>query len=125
MGENPSFPALHRLRLDTKRLRYILELFRPCYGPGLNLFLATLRQIQDHLGAINDCATARGLIGRTLPGPSPERKRLDRLLNLRAKRKAAEFREYWRQTFDAAGQERRWVFYLSRNAGRKRATGTG
>ena len=26
---------MHRFRLETKGLRYTLELFRACYGPGL------------------------------------------------------------------------------------------
>src|SRR5213594_2000685 len=59
-----SVEILHRFRLETKRFRYTLELFRPCYGPGLDQRLALLRKVQDLLGEINDCVTAKSLIGR-------------------------------------------------------------
>jgi len=106
--------AMHRFRLDTKAFRYTLELFRPCYGPGLELRLAAMRKIQDFLGAISDYATTKGLISSRLPEDSPDRLRLERYLDGRSRRKAAEFRRYWQTTFDRPGEERRWLNYLSR-----------
>jgi CHAD domain-containing protein len=105
----PSVEALHGFRLDTKRLRYSLELFRPCYGPGLDKRLASLRQVQDYLGEINDCAAAQELLGQ----------RQKEILVFLERRKAARMRavrRYWRLTFDAAGQERWWTDYLARYA---------
>src|SRR5579863_8212648 len=61
----PSPEALHRFRLETKRFRYTLELFRPCYGPGLDRRLAKLREIQTHLGEISDCSATIGLVGQS------------------------------------------------------------
>ena len=113
-GHSPSVGPMHPFRLETKALRYTLELFRPCFGPGLEGFLLSLRRIQDCLGALNDYATTRDLIAARLPKHAPDRKKLDQVLTARAKRKAVEFRRYWRQTFDKPGEERRWVNYISR-----------
>ncbi len=105
---------LHRFRLDTKRVRYTLELFQSSYGPGLDQFLTALRGVQDVLGEMHDCATIREVIGSVLPRQSPERRRLSALLMARERRKNAEFRDHWIREFDAAGHERRWVNYLAR-----------
>jgi len=51
---------LHAFRLQTKRFRYTLELFRPVYGPTLERMIRSLRRIQQLLGVVNDCqATGR------------------------------------------------------------------
>jgi CHAD domain-containing protein len=114
MGRSPSAAAMHPFRLETKALRYTLELFRPCFGPGLERFLLSLRSIQDCLGALNDYATTRDLIAARLPKHAPAREKMDRVLTARAKRKSLEFGRYWRQTFDKPGEDRRWVNYISR-----------
>ena len=114
MGRSYSVAAMHRFRLETKALRYTLELFRPCYGPGLESFLLNLRRIQDCLGALNDYAMTRDLIAARLPKHAPDWEKMDRVLTVRAKRKSLEFRRYWRQTFDKPGEDRRWVNYISR-----------
>lgn len=113
--------ALHRFRLNTKRLRYTLELFRSCYGPGLERYLAALRQLQDYLGAINDCTTTKELVSGALPRRSPYRSRIDSLLAARARRTGAQLRQYWREGFDRPGEERRWMSYLSRSASRPKS----
>jgi len=114
MGRSPSAAAMHPFRLETKALRYTLELFRPCFGPGLEGFLLSLRRIQDCLGALNDYATTRDLIAARLPKHAPDWEKMDRVLTARAERKSLEFRRYWRQTFDKPGEDRRWMNYLSR-----------
>jgi CHAD domain-containing protein len=107
--------ALHEFRLGTKRLRYTIELFRSCYGPGLQLWLAALGRIQDHLGAISDCATTGRICLAAMPLDSPaDRKRLESYLDKRAAREAAAFRRYWRSEFDKAGEARRWEIYFRR-----------
>jgi len=108
------FREFHKFRLRTKRLRYTLEFFRFCYGPGLEERLAGLRQIQDYLGAISDCESVRELVAETLPAKSPDREALEAFLRKRARRKAAELRLYWRRIFDADGAELRWRNYLAR-----------
>jgi CHAD domain-containing protein len=107
---------LHDFRLKTKRVRYTLEFFRACYGPGLVQRLASIRKIQDLLGEISDCATAIDLAGHLLPARSPERRKVESFLAGRAARQAAAFRRYWRQVFDRTGEQRRWRNYLARPA---------
>jgi CHAD domain-containing protein len=45
----------HEMRIATKRLRYTLETFAPCYPNQLSQPLQTLRQLQDFLGQMHDC----------------------------------------------------------------------
>jgi len=52
--------ALHALRIEGKRLRYCLEFTKHLLGePGAAL-IANLRDIQDHLGNLNDAVVSRG-----------------------------------------------------------------
>ena len=113
-GKLPTSTALHRFRLETKALRYTLELFRPCYGPGLDRRLAVLRKIQAYLGAINDYATTVELVAARLPSDAPEREGIEARLSTVAKRKSLEFRRYAQRLFQDPGEQRRWRNYLSR-----------
>lgn len=45
---------LHAMRIAGKHLRYTLEFFAPLYEDELKLFIKSLRQCQDLLGAIHD-----------------------------------------------------------------------
>jgi CHAD domain-containing protein len=105
---------MHGFRLETKRLRYTLELFRACYGPSLDQRLESLKDLQTLLGDINDCATALDVVGKALGPRSAEFRRLKRFLNARANRLSAAFRKHWREKFDAPGREEWWVGYLAR-----------
>jgi len=116
LAGDPSPVKLHRLRLLTKRLRYTLELFRPCYGPGLDTRLAALRRVQQSLGEVNDSTAAGRLLSKSMSTASPQRARLLRFLEERAALKAQEFRKDWAEIFDAPGQERWWTTYLARHA---------
>jgi len=123
LGNHPKLSELHNVRLLTKRLRYTLELFRPCYGPGLRERLAAVRRLQQSLGELNDCVTATGTVARYSQKGSPVKERFDQFLNQRSLAKVEEFRREWTETFDAPGQERWWMDYLARYArapGRKR-----
>jgi CHAD domain-containing protein len=103
-----SRPAhLHRLRLLSKRLRYTLELFRPCYDAGLEERLGSLKRLQDILGEINDAVASAYLI-EEMPGSLQMRQYLEQ----RAARKAARFLTEWRTHFDAPGRELWWTSYL-------------
>jgi CHAD domain-containing protein len=116
LADDPSPARLHRVRLLTKRLRYTLELFRPCYGPGLDTRLAALRRIQQSLGEVNDSTAAGRLLSKSMSTASPQRARVLRYLEERAIVKAQEFRKDWAEVFDAPGQERWWTTYLARHA---------
>lgn len=109
-----SSDGLHRFRLGTKRLRYTLEFFRPCYGPGFETRLGALRKVQDCLGEISDCTATRQLVAAILPVRTVERKQIERFLGGRAQGKAAQFRRHWQKAFDVPGEERRWRNYLAR-----------
>lgn len=53
----PESPAedLHRLRIDCKKLRYLLEFFRSLYPAGeIDPAIGALKKLQDNLGDFND-----------------------------------------------------------------------
>lgn len=110
--------ALHGFRLRVKRYRYTLELFRPCYGPGLDKRLAKLKQLQDRLGVVNDCATAELLAERQDPATWPGEPEFLAFLSERKDELTREFRAFWRESFDAPGELRSWTRYFRYYAGR-------
>ena len=101
--ENPK--QLHRFRIETKRFRYALEIFRPLYGPSLDRHLQSLRGIQDALGKINDYETIHELIAGD--------KQLEVQIRKVQRKKIKEFRQEWKK-FDSNGQLARWRAFLSR-----------
>jgi CHAD domain-containing protein len=123
LASYPKPVELHALRLATKRLRYTLELFRWCYGPGLATRIAGLRELQQMLGEINDTAAAARTLDRVLNGSSPERSRIDGFLRREGEAKAASFRRHWQEVFDAPGQELWWTSYLARRSKRPERKG--
>ncbi len=56
----PADPAerYHQLRIDCKRLRYLLEVFRPLVGNELDAVLQRLARLQGVLGEFNDSDVA-------------------------------------------------------------------
>lgn len=96
----------HRMRLASKRVRYTLELFRPCYGPGLEERLDALKTLQDALGDLNDAVATMHLLG----GRTGEE--VEKFLSARAEEKAQEFRVHWTESFDAPKQEQWWLGFL-------------
>jgi CHAD domain-containing protein len=115
LAKDPDPAELHSLRLATKRLRYTLELFRPCYGPGMDSRLAVLRKVQQRLGDLNDCVAARNLLEKIAPA-SPQRDRFTKLLEKQALAHAARFRAEWQRLFESPGRDRWWTSYLARPA---------
>jgi CHAD domain-containing protein len=60
---DPPFSLLHRLRIDGKKLRYLLEFFNGLYPPTtVTMFIRELKQLQDILGEFNDTEVQLGLI---------------------------------------------------------------
>ena len=47
--------ALHDMRIAAKRLRYILEITHPCFGPYAETAVKSIKDLQDLLGEIHDC----------------------------------------------------------------------
>jgi CHAD domain-containing protein len=64
ISAHASYQTLHRFRLQAKRFRYTLELFERFYGSEMVNGAAILKELQDRLGAINDCATTIVILGR-------------------------------------------------------------
>lgn len=110
---SPTPAALHRLRLAGKRLRYCLELFVECYGPGLQGLLRSLRAVQDRLGAISDCDATEALLREEGLADGEDASRLLTFLQERKRASTVEFLELWRKEFDARGKEDAWLEYLS------------
>jgi CHAD domain-containing protein len=59
LGERALNPAkrkaLHDTRIAAKRVRYLLEITQPCFGPPAKKGAKVARQLQDLLGEIHDC----------------------------------------------------------------------
>lgn len=94
----------HEVRIAAKKLRYGSEFFAPLYARGTaarqhKRFVATLEQMQDHLGQLNDIVTARVLSER-FPGLAAARSDPDRDELLAASEKAharlIELGPFWR-----------------------------
>ncbi len=103
----PTVEELHAFRLATKRFRFTLEMFRPCYGKSLEIRIEHLRGVQNRLGEINDCVTTLALLK-----PAAKSKAVSAFLKKRITERTRAFVQHWHRTFDA-GQEIQWRRYLS------------
>ncbi len=55
-GGSVEVEVLHRLRIECKKLRYMMEFFRTLYEPKeIKGLVKILRRLQDNLGDFNDC----------------------------------------------------------------------
>ena len=97
---------MHRFRLLAKRLRYSLEIFGPAAGRGWQRRVDDIRALQEHLGAVNDCATTLDLLNNSGKGP---KRALKGLLAHRIQ----EFRTYRNGRFGANAQHS-WLAQLTR-----------
>jgi CHAD domain-containing protein len=116
LASEPAPPELHRLRLASKKLRYTLELFKGCYGPGLGERIETLKTLQQMLGEINDTVAAERTIAGVLVAETVESRRAVEFLRKLGAEKAEIFRKHWAAVFDPPGRERWWTEYLARQA---------
>jgi triphosphatase len=69
--------ALHRLRIDVKKLRYAAEFLASLYAEKTQAgrarrFAAALRDLQERLGDANDARIAQDLVARLAPGREGE-----------------------------------------------------
>jgi len=103
---------LHAFRLETKRFRYTLELFRPLYGPNLDRYLRALRELQGALGKVSDYQA----IARVLSNDAKLMIEIERAMKIKLK----ALRRTWRD-FDSEGQLKRWRAYLGSEHSRPRA----
>jgi CHAD domain-containing protein len=112
-GKRPP-EELHGFRLETKRFRYTLELFRPLYGPNLDRYLKALRELQSALGKVSDYQA----IQRVLSSDAELETQIEHAL----KAKVKDLRHSWR-AFDSEGQLKRWRTYLAGDHSKPRKKG--
>jgi CHAD domain-containing protein len=60
--EDADAVTLHELRIEFKRLRYVVTVFGEVLGSSANDFTAELKKIQDHLGRIADIRAAKDML---------------------------------------------------------------
>lgn len=65
--------ALHMTRIAAKRLRYSMELYQPCFDKSFKQRIDTVKTLQDHLGAIQDCVTLIGFLENAVEGNAVNR----------------------------------------------------
>lgn len=82
---------MHRFRLMAKRVRYTLEAFDPVYGMSTTEIMESLKGLQEHLGAINDCAATLEMVAKNREASAAVR-------SLASKRES-DFRAYWKRHF--------------------------
>jgi len=64
--------TIHALRIEFKRLRYAVSLFSDVMGSTIKTFVEELKEIQDHLGSLNDVSTARIRLNDLIDSLDPE-----------------------------------------------------
>jgi hypothetical protein len=110
---------LHDLRIAAKRLRYVLELFAPAFGPYAAEAAKQAKKLQDLVGEIHDCdvllprvaelaAELRHADARALRALAGDDKDLDPALAARAPRRAG-YRGL--QTLEVSLQARRLLLF--------------
>jgi CHAD domain-containing protein len=95
-----AYKKIHRFRVLSKQLRYTLELTEP-HGSAK---LKALKELQDRLGALNDCVVAIDLVSGVSAVTPVVKRNIRRLLP----RRERAFRVYWRNAFPARGRAR-WL----------------
>jgi CHAD domain-containing protein len=112
---------LHALRIDCKRMRYLLEFFQPTYGKALSPCIQQFTRLQDLLGEFQDSCVASTRL-REYAGevsmPSQHRGELIALGQLigiqefRRRDRRTAFHNVWKQ-FDRPGQRKNILAVLS------------
>ena len=104
--------ALHKLRIQGKRVRYQTEFFAPFY-PRIKHFLVVCRDLQDVLGEHQDAAVACDRLRRYADSVPPgdgmrsELVALGQLVQIQARHRAEErkrFAPHWRRFVKAAAK---------------------
>jgi CHAD domain-containing protein len=75
--QNSSQPALHRVRIAAKRLRYLIEVMHELEFPGSAEALAWLRKLQRHLGEWHDLEVQEQMLIEMVARPKFLREQLD------------------------------------------------
>ena len=88
--EPPASKTQHEMRIAAKRLRYVLEIVGPCFGPEADAARDAARRLQSVLGEIHDCDVmlprAWGIESLRQPAARAPRAPLPRIRRLLARR---------------------------------------
>ncbi|HLF27388.1 MAG TPA: CHAD domain-containing protein [Anaerolineae bacterium] len=60
--EHPPLETLHALRIEFKRLRYLLEFFKGLLGARAATLIEQIVRVQDHLGLLQDASVASRML---------------------------------------------------------------
>jgi len=71
LGEHPAAPALHALRLRTKKVRYTADGLRTLFRKDLKGYRRRLASLQQALGRVNDAASAADLLDDLVGAAAP------------------------------------------------------
>jgi CHAD domain-containing protein len=99
------YEILHEFRLRAKSFRYTLEVFAPAYGAQLKSKLEMLRELQDRIGAVNDCVVVLDL-------PEMDAMASHAVRRLLVKRERL-LRQFWAETFSRKRRDE-WIRMLAR-----------
>lgn len=102
--------TLHALRIEFKRLRYLVHFFSEIMGPSAEDFLKELKAIQDHLGTMQDIQVASDRLEDLMPDLDDEDAAglsayLD-ALNIQLEALDASFPQVWKRFNSAAIQRK-------------------
>jgi CHAD domain-containing protein len=80
LQRNTDLEQWHQFRIHAKRQRYIFELLQSLPLPGLAEEHAALKELQDKLGAIQDCSAMAAVARKAAGGGEPIAANLQQLL---------------------------------------------
>lgn len=117
---DPGPSVIHRARIATKRLRYLIEVIREFGVPGSDELLGWLRDLQHQLGNWHDLEVLEEMLIEMVARPEFLRDRLEiamgvqRLIIRNRVDKKALRDKYFKMADDSAGfrQVKDWVAYL-------------
>jgi CHAD domain-containing protein len=93
--------TLHQLRIEFKRLRYLVAMYADVLSPQVKDFIKLLKEIQDHLGTMNDAVVAREQLGEMLTDGNADEAAVLQLyvdsLEAKAATMRSEFDDLWRK----------------------------
>ncbi|MDW8300381.1 MAG: CHAD domain-containing protein, partial [Anaerolineae bacterium] len=81
--EKASAERLHALRIEVKRLRYLIEAFSELLGSQAEVVISACKQLQDFLGELQDAKVAAQLSATYLPDLRRGKRALERYLEAR------------------------------------------
>lgn len=117
---------LHRFRIRTKRFRFVLEYFRPCYGQALDVYIEAVRGLQSALGDLTDTRSTRLLLQELLQAGDPpvRHKKLLAALEAAGQELLGTYQAYWREWLESPDFRQKFLRYL-RHPPRDRRKGLG